>query len=55
MAKVSVEIERVVSVPKFKQRKVSAIWNFSSRCGRVTAPVSGSSRQIIVDRSGNGK
>ncbi|KAH1114223.1 hypothetical protein J1N35_007601 [Gossypium stocksii] len=54
IAKVSAEIERVVSTPKFKRRKVSAIQNFLPRCGRVTASNFGLSRQIVVDQSSQG-
>ncbi|KAH1108154.1 hypothetical protein J1N35_011922 [Gossypium stocksii] len=49
------EIERVAPTPKFKQYRVSAVRVFPPGCGRVAAPNSGSSRQIIVDRSSQGK
>ncbi|KAH1063791.1 hypothetical protein J1N35_028778 [Gossypium stocksii] len=45
----------VVPGPKFKQRKVSTIWDFPPGCSRVTAPNSGSSKQIMVDRYSQGK
>ncbi|KAH1056257.1 hypothetical protein J1N35_034322 [Gossypium stocksii] len=49
MAKVPAEIERVVSVPKFKQHKVSKVRDFLPGCGTVIAPIFGSSKQITVD------
>ncbi|KAH1098066.1 hypothetical protein J1N35_014987 [Gossypium stocksii] len=55
MAKVSAEFERVVSAPKFKRRKVSAVRDFLPGCGRVTAPNFGLSRQIAVDQFSQGK
>ncbi|KAH1097363.1 hypothetical protein J1N35_014284 [Gossypium stocksii] len=55
MAKVSAEIERVVSSPKFKRLKVSVVRDFLPRCGRVTASNFGLSRQIAVDQSSQGK
>ncbi|KAH1098059.1 hypothetical protein J1N35_014980 [Gossypium stocksii] len=55
MAKVSAEIERVVSTPKFKRRKVSAVRDFLRRCKRVTASNFRLSRQIAVDQSSQGK
>ncbi|KAH1122480.1 hypothetical protein J1N35_005640 [Gossypium stocksii] len=35
-AKVPAELEGIASTPKFKQRKVSAIWDFLPGCGRVS-------------------
>ncbi|KAH1082711.1 hypothetical protein J1N35_022472 [Gossypium stocksii] len=55
MAKVPAEIERVVSTPKFKRRRVSAVRDFPPRCGRVTASNFGLSRQITIYRSSQGK
>ncbi|KAH1107899.1 hypothetical protein J1N35_011667 [Gossypium stocksii] len=55
MAKVSAEFERVVSAPKFKWHRVSAIRDFLPGCGRVTAPNIGLSTQITVDQSSQGK
>ncbi|KAH1039071.1 hypothetical protein J1N35_040814 [Gossypium stocksii] len=55
MAKVSAEIERVVSAPKFKRYKVSVVWDFPPKCGRVTASNFGLSRQIALDQSSQGK
>ncbi|KAH1039206.1 hypothetical protein J1N35_040949 [Gossypium stocksii] len=55
MAKVSAEIECVVSAPKFKCRKVSAVLDFSPGCGRVTASNIGLSKQIAVNQSSQGK
>ncbi|KAH1108047.1 hypothetical protein J1N35_011815 [Gossypium stocksii] len=54
-AVVPVHSGHVASALKYKRRKVSAIWNLSPRCGRVTAPNFGSSELITVDRSGQGK
>ncbi|KAH1107977.1 hypothetical protein J1N35_011745 [Gossypium stocksii] len=50
MPKVPAEIERIVSVPKFKQRKVSTVQDFLPGYRRVTVPRS--SRQITVNQSG---
>ncbi|KAH1107800.1 hypothetical protein J1N35_011568, partial [Gossypium stocksii] len=44
----------VVPGLKFKQRKVSAVWDFLLGCGRVTAPNSRSSKQIAIDRYSQG-
>ncbi|KAH1039897.1 hypothetical protein J1N35_041640 [Gossypium stocksii] len=54
MTVVPAGIGLVVPAPKFKQRKVSAIWDFPPGCGRVTAPSSRSSEVITVDRSSQG-
>ncbi|KAH1122185.1 hypothetical protein J1N35_005345 [Gossypium stocksii] len=54
-AKVSVDTEHLVCVPKFKQHRVSVVRDFSPGCGRVTASNFGLSRQITVDQSSQGK
>ncbi|KAK5802909.1 hypothetical protein PVK06_030541 [Gossypium arboreum] len=45
---------RVVSAPKFKRRRVSAVRDFLPGCGRVTAPNFVLIRQITVDRLSQG-
>ncbi|KAH1122358.1 hypothetical protein J1N35_005518 [Gossypium stocksii] len=55
MAKVTAEIERVVSTPKFKRCRVSTIRDFLPGCGGVTASNFGLGRQITVDWSSQGK
>ncbi|KAH1064025.1 hypothetical protein J1N35_029012 [Gossypium stocksii] len=55
MARMPAEIERVVSAPKFKRQRVSAVRDFPPRCGRVTASDFGLIRQITVDQSSQGK
>ncbi|KAH1091352.1 hypothetical protein J1N35_018609 [Gossypium stocksii] len=55
MAKVSAETERVVSVPKFKRHKMSAVRDFPPGCGKVTASDFGLNKQISVDRSSQDK
>ncbi|KAH1091931.1 hypothetical protein J1N35_019188 [Gossypium stocksii] len=45
----------VVSAPKFKRRKVSAVRDFSPGCRRVTASNFELCRQIAVDQSSQGK
>ncbi|KAH1056404.1 hypothetical protein J1N35_034469 [Gossypium stocksii] len=55
MAKVPAKIERVVSAPKFKRCKVSAVRDFLRGYGRVSASNFGLSRKISVDRSSQGK
>ncbi|KAH1122565.1 hypothetical protein J1N35_005725 [Gossypium stocksii] len=55
MAVVSAKNELVVPVPKFKRRRVSAVCDFPPGCGRVATPNSGSSKQITIDRSSQGK
>ncbi|KAH1056328.1 hypothetical protein J1N35_034393 [Gossypium stocksii] len=54
VARVSAKNVRVAFTPKFKRRKVSAVWDFPPGCGRVTASNLGLSRQIAVDRSSEG-
>ncbi|KAK5840034.1 hypothetical protein PVK06_008901 [Gossypium arboreum] len=41
--------------PKFKRRKVSAVWDFPSRCGRGTTSDFELHRQIAADQSSQGK
>ncbi|KAH1129665.1 hypothetical protein J1N35_001043, partial [Gossypium stocksii] len=36
-AKVPAKNMRIISTPKFKRHRVSAIWHFLPGCGRVTA------------------
>ncbi|KAH1129546.1 hypothetical protein J1N35_000924 [Gossypium stocksii] len=55
MAMVPAENELVVPTPKFKRCRVSAVRDFPVGCGRVVAPNSGSSKQITIDRSSQGK
>ncbi|KAH1097259.1 hypothetical protein J1N35_014180 [Gossypium stocksii] len=55
MARVSAEIERVVSASKFKWRRVSAVPGFLPGYGRVTASDFRLNRQITVDQSSQGK
>ncbi|KAH1082774.1 hypothetical protein J1N35_022535 [Gossypium stocksii] len=49
------ENELVAPAPKFKRRRVSAVRDFPLGCGRVAAPNFGSSKQITVDQSSQGK
>ncbi|KAH1129859.1 hypothetical protein J1N35_001237 [Gossypium stocksii] len=46
---------RVTPTSKFKRHKVSAVRDFSPRCGRVTASNLGLTKQIVVDHSSEGK
>ncbi|KAH1122032.1 hypothetical protein J1N35_005192 [Gossypium stocksii] len=52
--RVPVEIENVISTPKFKRRRVSAVRDFSPGYRRVTASNFGLSRQIAIDQSSQG-
>ncbi|KAH1115118.1 hypothetical protein J1N35_008496 [Gossypium stocksii] len=45
----------VLSAPKFKRRKVSAIQDFLPGCGRIIAPKCRLSELITIDRSSQGK
>ncbi|KAH1073603.1 hypothetical protein J1N35_025931 [Gossypium stocksii] len=54
MAMVLVEIERVVSAPKFKRPRLSAVWDFLPKCERVTTLDFRLNRQIAVDQSMQG-
>ena len=45
IAKVPAEFECVASTLKFKRHKVSALRDFLPGCGRVVAPISGTSGQ----------
>ncbi|KAH1107671.1 hypothetical protein J1N35_011439 [Gossypium stocksii] len=54
-AKVPAENVRIISTPKFKRRRVSAVRDFSPGCERVTASNFGLTRQITVEQSGQGK
>ncbi|KAH1129362.1 hypothetical protein J1N35_000740, partial [Gossypium stocksii] len=55
MAVVPVENELVTPALKFKHHRVLVVRDFPLGCGRVTVPNSGSSKQITVDRSSQGK
>ncbi|KAH1039017.1 hypothetical protein J1N35_040760 [Gossypium stocksii] len=55
MAVVPSENELIALAPNIKRRRMSVVRDFSPRCGRVAAPNSGSSKQIMVDRSSQGK
>ncbi|KAH1097343.1 hypothetical protein J1N35_014264 [Gossypium stocksii] len=55
MVVVLAEDKLIAPAPKFKQRKVSAVWDFPLGYGKVAAPNSGSSKQIAVDRSSQGR
>ncbi|KAH1097634.1 hypothetical protein J1N35_014555 [Gossypium stocksii] len=55
MAVVPAENELVVPAPKFRQRKVSTIRVLPLGCDRVAARNSGSSKQITIGRSSQGK
>ncbi|KAH1056273.1 hypothetical protein J1N35_034338, partial [Gossypium stocksii] len=39
----------VVPAPKFKQCKVSVVWDFLRRCSRVATPVTRPSEQAMSD------
>ncbi|KAH1082918.1 hypothetical protein J1N35_022679, partial [Gossypium stocksii] len=54
VAGVSAKNVLVVSIPKFKQRKVSVVRDFLPGCGRMTASNLGLTRQITVDRPSEG-
>ncbi|KAH1107280.1 hypothetical protein J1N35_011048 [Gossypium stocksii] len=54
LVKVPTQCERVAATPKFKRRKMSAVWDFLSGCDRVTASNFGLSRQIAIDQSSQG-
>ncbi|KAH1039705.1 hypothetical protein J1N35_041448 [Gossypium stocksii] len=55
MAVVLAKNELVALAPRFKRRRVSVVWDFLLGCSRVTAPNSGSSKQMTIDRSSQGK
>ncbi|KAH1046735.1 hypothetical protein J1N35_037519, partial [Gossypium stocksii] len=50
MVVMSAENELVAFAPKFKQRRISAVWDFPPGCGKVAAPNSGSSKQSTVSQ-----
>ncbi|KAH1056157.1 hypothetical protein J1N35_034222, partial [Gossypium stocksii] len=54
MARVSVQIERVVFAPKFKRRKVSAIQDFPPGYKRGTASDLELNRKIATNQSSQG-
>ncbi|KAH1107060.1 hypothetical protein J1N35_010828 [Gossypium stocksii] len=51
LAKVPAKFERVVSTPKFKRCKVSAVRDFLLGYGRATPSNFELSRQIAIDQS----
>ncbi|KAH1031492.1 hypothetical protein J1N35_043666 [Gossypium stocksii] len=53
--RVSIGSALAVSTPKYKQCKVSAVRDFPSGCGRVTASNYSLTRQMAVDHSSEGK
>ncbi|KAH1072894.1 hypothetical protein J1N35_025222 [Gossypium stocksii] len=55
VAVVPAENELLVPSPKFKRCRVSAVWDFPPGSDKVAAPNSGSSKQITVDQSSQGK
>ncbi|KAH1082917.1 hypothetical protein J1N35_022678, partial [Gossypium stocksii] len=50
IAKVTTGFEHVTTIPKFKQRKVSAVWDFSPGCERGATTDHRLNRQIAVDQ-----
>ncbi|KAH1082843.1 hypothetical protein J1N35_022604, partial [Gossypium stocksii] len=50
MVTVTTGFEHITTTPKFKQRKVSAVWDFPSRCGRGATTDLRLNRQIVVDQ-----
>ncbi|KAH1056225.1 hypothetical protein J1N35_034290 [Gossypium stocksii] len=52
--RVSIGSALVVCTPKFKQRRVSTVRDFSPGCRRVTASNYGLTRQIAIDHSNEG-
>ncbi|KAH1091487.1 hypothetical protein J1N35_018744 [Gossypium stocksii] len=50
MANVTIGFEHVTTIPKFKQRKVSVVWDFPPGCGRGATTNLGLNRQIAVDQ-----
>ncbi|KAH1039354.1 hypothetical protein J1N35_041097 [Gossypium stocksii] len=50
MAKVTTGFEHITTIPKFKQRKVSAVSGFPPGYGRGVTTDHGLNRQIAVDQ-----
>ncbi|KAH1107844.1 hypothetical protein J1N35_011612 [Gossypium stocksii] len=50
MVRVTTGFEHITTTPKFKQRKVSAVRDFSPGCGRGPTTDFGLNRQIAVDQ-----
>ncbi|KAH1122180.1 hypothetical protein J1N35_005340 [Gossypium stocksii] len=50
MANVMIRYELGTTTPKFKQRKVLAVWDFSPGCGRGATADLRLHRQITVDQ-----
>ncbi|KAH1056837.1 hypothetical protein J1N35_034902 [Gossypium stocksii] len=50
MTNVSTKYEHVITTPKFKRRKVSAVRDFPPGCGRVATTDLGLNTQIVVDQ-----
>ncbi|KAH1073239.1 hypothetical protein J1N35_025567 [Gossypium stocksii] len=50
MVKVMTGLEHVTTIPKFKRREVSAVWDFPSRCVRGATTDFGLYKQIAVDQ-----
>ncbi|KAH1120941.1 hypothetical protein J1N35_004101 [Gossypium stocksii] len=50
MANVTTGFEHVTTILKFKRRKVSAVRDFLSGCGRWATMDHGLNRQIVVDQ-----
>ncbi|KAH1096670.1 hypothetical protein J1N35_013591 [Gossypium stocksii] len=50
MAKVTTGFEHITTIPKFKRRKVSAVWDFQPGCERGATTDHGLNRQIAIDQ-----
>ncbi|KAH1107310.1 hypothetical protein J1N35_011078, partial [Gossypium stocksii] len=50
MAKVTTGFEHVATIPKFKRRKMSTVWDFPPGCRRGATMDHGLNRQIAVDQ-----
>ncbi|KAH1107491.1 hypothetical protein J1N35_011259, partial [Gossypium stocksii] len=50
MAKVTTGFEHVTTMPRFKRRKVSAVWDFPPRCRRGATIDLKLHRKIVVNQ-----